>query len=95
MSDPSDDRPGVEKNHEVGDTKMVSALSLPREDARDEHEIELYAPPASIGVGLKWKCERCWNIFADWTLFESEPCLPWDRTQPSDPTQNPDGDASE
>lgn len=73
--DSTDDAPA---SHEVGDEKTVSALSLPRDDANDTHEIELYDPPASNGIGLKWKCDRCMRIFADWTLFKGEPCIPWE-----------------
>jgi len=63
---------------EVGDTKTVPALELPRDDAADQHELELYDPPGHNGIALKWKCERCGRFYADWKVFETETCIPWE-----------------
>lgn len=70
------DEEGVE--HAAGDKKTVSALDLPRDNAADVHEIELYDPPASNGIGLKWKCERCGRIHADWNVFTGKACIPYE-----------------
>ena len=64
--------------HAAGDKKTVSALDLPRDNAADVHEIELYDPPASNGIGLKWKCERCGRIHADWNVFTGKACIPYE-----------------
>lgn len=65
------------EDHEEGDTGLINALKSSKKDAHEYHDVELYNPPASLGVMLKWKCERCQTYYADPQLFEDEPCIPW------------------
>jgi hypothetical protein len=65
------------ESHDIGDEGIISALEVPREDAIEYHKVELYKPKSSIGIMLRWKCERCGRYYADPKLYESEPCIPW------------------
>jgi hypothetical protein len=60
---------------ETGDEQTVSALSLPREDAQDEHTLILRDPDGRIG--RYWECTNCGRFFMNPTVFESETCIPW------------------
>jgi hypothetical protein len=66
-------------DHAVGDEMTVPAHGFDHEDAADAHDLTLYDPPGSVGVGLKWRCDRCMRIYADPLNFESRPCVPFGR----------------
>ena len=76
---PSDDTDYINyrAEHEAGDTGKVPAPMASHDDARDHHEIELYDPPGSVGIGLKWRCERCNRFYGNPKLFEDDPCIPF------------------
>ncbi len=65
------------EDHEEGHVGYIPALNSSINNANTYHKVELYDPPASIGIMLKWKCERCQNYHSDPKLFEDKPCIPW------------------
>lgn len=69
--------PDYTEQYDVGDELSIPAQEFDHADAADAHEVVLYEPPASGGVGLKWKCDRCMRIYANPANFESRPCVPF------------------
>lgn len=78
MAENNNQQINYSESHSEGDTGIIPALELPRDDAINYHHVELYNPPGSNGLMLKWKCVRCGRYYANPEIFESEPCIPWE-----------------
>lgn len=79
MCENSEEVINYSESHSEGDTGLIPALEIPRDDALEYHSVKLYNPPAGNSYILKWKCERCGRYYMDPKLYESEPCIPWEK----------------